>query len=308
MAGITRFALRWGLVSGLALGGAVLVWGPYATMSYLQHARGEMQSFVTSFTDDPSALRRQLSELADDYPDQIAEVRGELVEVEHQITEFERDIEVAQRVVAMTASDLNGLHALVLKAEKEAESTTRVVYIRFDGNRMGISQAYDEAQRIQTIRTSYEDRLAVDQQHMALLGEQHARLTEILNTLETEFSKYQAQIWQLDRQIDAIQRNGRLIELTEAQQETLATYERFGKVTSLRQIEGRLAELRAVQESKLQALSSRSRHQDYEARAAFDVDSIEIEINPFEIDAADDATEKPEDDSFAWGGPIVIEN
>jgi hypothetical protein len=71
----------------------------------------------------------------------------------------------------------------------------------------------------------------------------------------------------LDRQIDSIERNDRLIEMTKDQQAMLAQYDKFGEVGNLGQLESKLAELRTVQEAQLEALSRAGVPNDYEQRA-----------------------------------------
>ncbi len=282
MSCITRCVLRWGLISGLALGGVTLLVGPERVAMGLSQARMKAQSVFESCVDDPVALRRQLEGLAKQYPDRIAEVRGEIAEVEHQLGQFNRDVEIATRVVAMTTEDLNQLKTLVARAEESAKSAVRPVAIRFEGAKFNIDEAYNEARRINNLRGTYQDRLAHDHQQITFLSQQRDRLNEILAKLESEYSTFQAQLWQLDRQIDAIQRNERLIVLTEQQQATLASYEKFGKVGSLTQLEAKLAELRAKQEAQLQMLSKQGVQMDYENKARYELDTKDSGKNPFE--------------------------
>ena len=277
---ITRFILRWGLISGLALGGATLLIGPERVAAGLAHVRVSAQSFVDQCTDDPAALRRQLAQLAEEYPDRIAEVRGEVAEVDHQIGQFQHDVEIATRVVALTTDDLNQLKTLVARAESQANNGARAVAIRWEGFCYDIEETYTEARRINHVRQTYRDRLVHNKQQLEFLGEQKARLGEILNKLESEYDTYQAQLWQLDRQIDAIQRNEKLIELTEQQQATLDSYERYGKVGNLKQLEAKLAELRTIQEAQLQALAKRGLQKDYE-QEAMGVDAPDFNDDPF---------------------------
>lgn len=279
---ITRFILRWGLISGLALGGATLLVGPERVAAGLAHVRGHAQSFVDQYTENPEALRRQLASLADEYPDRIAEVRGEIAEVESQLGQFEHDVEIATRVVSLTTDDLSQLKTLIARAEQRNESRGRTVaMIQFEGVRFGVDEAYSEARRINHVRQTYRDRLSHNEQQIEFLKEQKTRLGEILEKLETEFDTYQAQLWQLDRQIDAIQRNEKLIELTEQQQATLESYERFGKIGNLKQLESRLAELRTIQEAQLQALAKRGLQRDY-YEEALDADTPEqFDDDPF---------------------------
>lgn len=314
---ITRSILRIGLVGALALGGVTLLVGKDRVAAGISMIRSKAQNVVDTCVDDPVALRRQLEGLAGQYPDRIAEVRGEVAEVDHQLAQFTRDVEIATRVVAMTTEDLGQLKELVARAEDSAKSTARPVSIRFEGVKFDVEQAYTEARRINTVRGTYQDRIAHDNQQIAFLTQQKDRLGEILGKLESEYSTFQAQLWQLDRQIDAIERNERLITLTEEQQATLASYEKFGKVGSLKQVEAKLAELRAKQEAQLDYLAKQGVHSDYENQAQFEMDSADANVNPFneiEIDPNAEPTSdgaapaiKKDAKSLAFAEPIVIE-
>lgn len=314
---ITRSILRIGLVGALALGGVTLLVGKDRVAAGVAMIRTKAQHVVDRAVDDPIALRRQLEGLSKQYPDRIAQVRGEIAEVDHQLAQFVRDVEIAQRVVAMTTEDLGQLKELVARAEQSSTNGARPVAIRFEGVKFNVEQAYNEARRINSVRGTYQDRIAHDNQQIAFLSQQKERLAEILTTLETEYQTFQAQLWQLDRQIDAIERNDRLITLTEQQQATLRSYEKFGKVGNLKQVEAKLAELRAKQEAQLDFLSKQNVHSDYENRAAFEMDSNGVTINPFddidvESDAAPTSTNgRPalsvDAKSLAFADPIVIE-
>lgn len=317
---IIRSLVRIGLVGGLALGGATLLLGPERVCAGFDMVRGKAQNVVDSVVSDPVAMRRQLEGLAKQYPDRIAEVRGELAQVEHQMGQYAHDIEIAKRVVAMTTEDLGQLKTLVTRAQESAQSTTRPVAIRFGGAKFNIDEAYNEARRLNNVRGTYQDRLAADQQQINFLAQQKDRLNEILTKLDSEYNTFQAQLWQLDRQIDAIERNGRLIELTEAQQATLASYEKFGKVGSLKQLEAKLAQLRTVQEAQLQALAKRGVSTDYEKRAEYEMSTNGCNDDPFaelpsaDADTHDDETvveptapAKSNSRSLVFASPLVIE-
>lgn len=272
MCGMIRGIFRWGIISALALGGLTLLVGPERVAAGFSQIRAKVGCIIDKNIDDPVALRQHLRSLADQYPGRIAEVRGELAKVQQQLGQFERDCEVSQRVVAMTADDLGELKQLVARAEAEKAASARPVAIRFEGARFDLDEAYLEAGRINTVRLSYQDRLASNQQQITMLGEQKARLSEILVKLETEYNSFQSQSWQLDRQIDAIERNDRLIQMTRDLQETLDGYERLGKIGNLKQLEGKLAELRTVQEAQLKMLKNQGLRQDYHSQAERDVD------------------------------------
>jgi chromosome segregation ATPase len=315
---ITRSLIRWGLIGGVALGAVTLLVGPERVSASLSVLRSKAQGIVDKCVDDPVALRRQLQDLAKQYPDRIAKVRGELAAVEHQMSVFTEDIDKSTRVVAATTQDLGQLKVLVSRAEESAKQTARPVAIRFEGVKFNIDEAYNEARRINNVRMTYQDRLASDKQQLAFLTQQRDRLMEILNKLESEHNTFQAQLWQLDRQIDAIERNERLIDFTEQQQATLASYEKFGKVGNLKQIEGKLAELRAIQEAQLDALSKKGLNMDYERKAEYQMSTEQLGKNPFDEigppaepsgngEVKDEQPAGKNSRTLAFAEPIVIE-
>lgn len=312
MSGITRCIFRWGLVGGLALGGLTLLVGPDRVAAGISQIRAKAQNVVDSCVDDPVALRRQLAELADEYPERIAEVQAEIAEVDHQVAQFERDMEIASRVVALSNEDLMDLKQRVARAEKaQQDNPGRLVAIRFEGARFDIDEAYTEAQRINNVREAYRDRAAQDEMQLRFLKEQKTRLSDILDELETEFNSFQAQMWQLDRQIDAIERNDRLIELTERQQAKLDDYERMGKVGNVKQLEAKLAELRAYQQAQLDTLAKKGVRRNYERQAELELSETQADDNPFEdvnVDEGETNTDDADKDrAIAWNGVLIIE-
>ena len=86
---------------------------------------------------------------------------------------------------------------------------------------------------------------------------------------------------QLDRQIDAIERNERLIELTKKQHETLASYDKFEKLGNLGQIEAKLAEIRTIQEAQLQTLANMGFKDNYYKRAETELGMMDLDDDPF---------------------------
>lgn len=314
---ITRSLVRWGLLAGLALGGVTLLVGPERVAASFSMIRGQAQGLVDRAVSDPVAMRHQLRKLADQYPDRIQEVRREIAKVQHELDTRVDDIDMAKRVIAMTTDHLGQLKELVARAEETVQSTARPVSIRFQGVKFNVEQAYTEAHRINNVRGTYQDRLASDEQQVNFLTQQKQRLQEILDKLESEHNTYLAQMWQLERQIDSIERNERLIQLTEDQQATLASYEKFGKVGSLKQLEGKLAELRAVQEAQLQSLAKRGVCTDYEQRAREEMSLQGRSVDPFAATPAptvkDEGTviepEKPAKNNgktYAFAEPIII--
>ncbi|MCH2139213.1 MAG: hypothetical protein MK074_09220 [Phycisphaerales bacterium] len=277
---VCKSLFRWTLIGGLATAGITVLVGPdrvAAAFSQVQLQAGDaVDAYINA--DEARQLRTRLQSLADEYPDRIRQVRLELAKVQAEVTRFDREMDVARRVVQMTEHDLEALADRVHTAETHGVQT---VSLTTNGTGVNLDKAYREGRRIRSVRDTYRQRLATDEQQVDLLRTQQTRLEELLGRLESEFADYRAQAWQLDRQIDAIQRNERLIALTEQQQATMQSFESPGQEDNLRQIEDRLAEMRAVQESTLQSLAAQERTLDYESIAEQAADAGSFSSDPF---------------------------
>ncbi|MCP4757990.1 MAG: hypothetical protein GY894_05785 [Planctomycetes bacterium] len=263
---ICKTIVRWTLIAGIAVGGVTIIIGPGRVAAAFETFQDQASIIVDQYIDveEAKSLRSKLHELAGVYPDRIAEIRGEIARIDSQVDQMAHDADVARRVVAMTESDLDRLAGKVRDAE--IGGVRQVSLIKGDAG-VNLTVAYKEGRRIQGIRSTYQERLVADQRQVEMLSSQHDRLTTLLEQVEREYSQYQAQVWQLDRQIDSIERNDRLIALTESQHETLQQFQSPGDSETLRAIETRLAELQAVQEGTLQALGERGKQGEYEHRA-----------------------------------------
>lgn len=262
----TKGMLRWGLISAAVLGGTTVLVGPERVAAGFDQVRTMAGHVFEDFVDDPVALRRQLQGLADQYPDRIAEVRSEIAQIDIQIDQLGHDNEVADRVISMTSRDIEEIRLAVAEAQASTDDN-RKVSLRRGSFRVGIDQAKSEARRIAGIRAAYQDRLLSNDQQSTLIINQRDRLSEVLTQLENEYGQFEEKLWVLDRQIDAIERNDRLITMTEEQQAILRDYEKLGKVGNLRQLEAKLEEMRMTQEAQLQALEKHGIKNEYERRA-----------------------------------------
>ena len=263
----TKHIVRWGLITAVVVGGTTVLIGPERVAAGFDQVRSLAAATFDDFVDDPIALRRQLKGLADQYPDRIAEVRGELSEIDVQIGQLIHDSDVANRVVALTSDDLDQLKQRLAEATTTGLAEGRKVMVRRGSFDVGVDQARSEGRRIAGIRSAYQDRIIGNQQQASLLERQKQRLTDILAQLESEYGEFEAKLWQLDRQIDSIERNDRLIAMTEEQQAMLQDFEKLGKVGNLRQLEAKLEELRTTQEAQLQTLERHGIQGEYEQRA-----------------------------------------
>lgn len=270
---IVKSVMRIAVVGGLATGVAVLVAGPERVAALAGQCRTAVCNKIDQSIDDPVALRAQLRTLEAEYPKRITSVRADLAELEAQLSELQRDKSVSERVVEMAAADLSELKDMLARAENaRTEAPTAVINVRFDNQAFSLDQAYSRATQINNTLNVYSTRAADADRDLGFLNQQKERLTELLGTLETERAQFQAQIWQLDGQIEMIARNEKLIDIVEKRQESIDRHSRFEAV-SLEQITGHMAKIRAEQESRLQSLASHTETTNYEKKAKVMLDT-----------------------------------
>jgi len=281
---LVKCLVRSAVIAGLVGGAAVVVAGPDRIGALVHQTRDGVCQAIDQHIDDPIALRAQLRDLESQYPARIAEVRGDLGELREQISQLNRDQTVAQRVVELSSADLGTLQSMIAKAESvagdfnvalqtsDAATAPAIVRVAFNGESMNLDQAYGKANRIQQVQQAYAQRIEDAQRDMGYLTQQETRLSELLAQLEQEQASFQTQLFQLDRQVDAIARNDRLIEVMEKRQATIDNHSRY-RAHSLEQVQGRFAEIRSKQESRLESLGNRQSTTNYEDRARFDLDA-----------------------------------
>ena len=228
--------------------------------SVLEQIDGQIQ--------DPSALRSQLQELEREYPKKIAMVRGDLSELQHEIRLLERDKAVAQRVVGLIDEDL----------ARMASGEARAVPVAFGGHVYSFERAQNKTRNVRNTRIAYANRAADAEHDLTYLHQQAERLEGLATELEAERAEFQLQISQLSRQVDAIARNERLINMLEDKSRTLEECSRYD-IGGLDHITSRLSEIRFRQEAELDLLSGPQEEDDYEslARIQLSAETIVIE-------------------------------
>lgn len=275
---IGKTVVRAAVLTAVVGGVAVAVAGPDSVKALIHQTRSHVREAVDSQISDPVALRAQLRSLEEQYPKKIADVRGDLSELNEQIAQLERELAVSKKVVAMTETDLTQMQGVLARAEQAkndglTQGVVHEVRVRFEGDRaVGLDDAYAKVNRVNQLRTAYVSRVGDIERDLGYLGQQKDRLSSLLTQLETERAEFQTQLWSLDRQVDAISRNDRMIEIMEKRQETIEGHSRY-QAASLDQITGRLADIRAKQESKLQMFAQNTDIKNYESAAKYMLDS-----------------------------------
>ncbi len=294
---IFRTAIKVTIVTAALAGLVIVVAGPRRTAALFSRLTGKVQETIDAHIDEPTALRSQLRELEEQYPQRISEVRGDLAELTEQTRQIERDRAVADRVVALADRDLGALKPLLAQAEsvRGQAGPGQVVSVRFDTAVLSVDEAAKRAGQITQTRLAYAARAADGERELKYLGQQSERLSALLTQLQNEREEFQSQIWQLDRQVDAIARNDRLIELMSRRQKTIEECGRY-EAGSLNQLHAHLAEVRSKQEAELDMLGNSQQRLDYE-----DVARLQLQADEADGFGADAAGGAP-----GAGLPVIV--
>ncbi len=277
MACIVKNVVRLAVVAGtgLAIVGipAALIAGPERVGAVLGQARQAVNHSIDSIVGDPAALRAQLKSLEAQYPERIAEVRADLTELDHQLSQMKREASVSRKVVELAQADLSELGSVIAKAEQvRAENDGfAIVRVRLDERVLDLDQGYAESNRISKLRDAHAGRVGSIERDVSLLGQQRERLSSVLSQLENEQSELQDQLWQIEQQVDTIARNERIIELLEERDNHI---ERLGRYESktLDHVTGKILSKLAEQEQRLAALAGQTDENDYIEQAEYELD------------------------------------
>ncbi len=262
-------------VAGLVGVGAALVAGPARSRAVLHQMQQNIHGVIDQAVDDPTALRTQLLELQQEFPARIAQVRNDLAELNEQIRQLERDKTISEKVVALADRDLAVLEPRMNDASAHGESgvdEVRLAAVEFNDHVMSYDRAYAKLAQIRQTRITYQNRANDAEHDLLYLNQQATRLEELLLQLETERADFQTQLQQLERQVDAVARNQRLIAMLEKRSRTIEECSRY-ESASLEQVTARLAEIRSRQEAELDTLANAQRLTDYEQEARMEIDA-----------------------------------
>lgn len=277
MAGICKTVIRLGVIGALVTGGAVVIAGPHRVMALGHQFQSKIVNVIDANIDNPVALRAQLRDLQQQYPKRIAEVRAQLAELVEQVRQIQREKAVSEKVVSMAATDLEDLSTLLALAEEArvefaSDGSYRTVSIAFNDESLSVDQAYSKANYITELVRSYEARSIDAANDLTNLQRDQDRLSSLLSKLESEQTQFQAQLAQLDRQIDSVARKERMVKVMEDRTERIEELSRY-HVASLDQFKSVLARRQAELESRIATIVDRDGAIDYEDKAAFEVDT-----------------------------------
>jgi len=269
------------VITALAGGVLVALAGPQRVGAMLDQTRSNVVGVIDSSIDDPILLRQQIKKLEAQYPGKIAEVRSDLAEVQTQIGQLERELQIARKVVALAGDDLETVDGQISQARvTQSANPGAIVRISFNNDAVDLEDAYAKRQQIEQTKNLYASRAQDLRTDLGYLHDQEAQLADLHERLESEQAEFQAKLFQLDAQIDTIARNDRLIEMMEDRQATIDEHSRY-QANSLDQLNSRLNNIRTEQRSRLESITRKDRATDYAEEAQFLIDQ-EGQIEQYE--------------------------
>ena len=271
-------ALKVGVISAVLLGlagaGAFALMGKHRSKAVVNELQESLLDSIDAHLDNPTLMRSQLRDLEQEYPQRIVQVQGDLAEIRHEIKQLEQEVAVSERVVVLADEDLARFQTQV-SSQTPVEAGTQLVSVRLDGEAYTPDSARTRLERIQATRGAYTSRAADARHDLGYLEKQATRLEELLAKLQGEQTEFRTQVLGLNRQIDAISRNERLIDLLEKRNQTIEECSQYETV-SLNQITSRLDQVKGKQEAALDLLASEEHATDYEDLARQQLASEEI--------------------------------
>jgi chromosome segregation ATPase len=266
---------------GMAGAGAYALMGKHRTRAVVNEIQDNLLESIDAHLDNPSLMRSQLRELEREYPERIAQVQGDLAEIRSEIRQLEQEVAVSERVVTLAERDLERLGTQVA-SQVPTTAGAQLVSVRLDGEVYSPDSAHTQIQRVRATRTAYAGRATDARRDLGYLEKQAVRMEELLAKLRGEQTEFRAQVVGLNRQIDAIGRNDRLLELLEKRNKTIEECSRY-EATSLDQITARLDQIKGKQEAALDLFASEESATDYEEEARQQLASEELsEFAPIE--------------------------
>ncbi|MBN4052776.1 hypothetical protein JYU07_00690 [Roseiflexus sp. AH-315-K22] len=302
---ITKSIIRIGLITALAGGAVVAIAGPDRVLAVLQQAKQQVNHAIDRNIDDPIALRAQLRNLEAKYPQRIKEVEHDLFKIQAERAQIEREFAIDQKAIEITQGKLGQLTDVLARGEALGQQGN-FVRIKFERDRMDMDEAYRLANNYKTLLSNFRAAAEENDVYLDMLVDQEGQLADLLGQLEAEQLEFQSQLAQLDRQVDAIARNERLISLLEERQASFNKYDSPYSAPNSDAVRINIANLLSDQQRRIASLSDKAERIDIREQAeqqlkittetrrffqneGFERPTIELKPSVIEISPHDDA-------------------
>lgn len=267
MFGFVRRIFKWTIVSGLVVFGLVSIVGATRVKTAWWSVRDHLRANVDELVDTRIALQHEIRKLQKAYPQRIADLRYQVREIERDLTDCEKDRRICEEVVALCESDADVLQRKLLAAEAEGDEVGLVpVRVEFRAEQLQRSDALHRAARITETAVTYRGRLIDLESEKELLAEERVRIRAELAELESEYRQFKAEIGSMNREIDALKRKEKLVDLAKRRQHEQDDL--FSdRASALQVVRDRIEKKKIELEETLRGYRSFRSGNEYEARA-----------------------------------------
>lgn len=261
-------AFRWGLTGLLVTVGLVAVVGLARVKTAYYSVRDHLRTNMDDLVDSRVALRHELGKLQKEYPERIADLRVELARADRDLAACLDDRRICEEVVLLAENDLDVLQQRISHA---GNGDLGFVSIEFRSERLGPDEATRRAARIASTATSYRRRLGDLEGEADLLREERASLQNQLTEIQSEYRTFQAEASSLLREIDALQRKEKMVEIAERRAGRGDEDPFSDRSASLARVKEKIEARRIRLDEKLRAIRGFKSGDAYEAEARMKV-------------------------------------
>ena len=264
---MTRFLMRllkYSVVLVLVLVTAGAVFGPWRIREVLRYVKHTAVQNVDGMIPDEVKLRNDIEKLREEYPQGIAELKSMVAELSRQLQEMEEDRGLCREVLALCEEDLGQLRPGV--EAPGAAPGARAARIEFRGASFSYEEALERSRKILDIKDLYGARLKSTTASVELLQSERERLNAEQIQLRKEYDQFIAQYRCLEREIDLLKRNERLIEIA-GRRDRLDRLDSSNWLRSLDSIKAAIERRKTEQQERLRNVKVGNPVAEYETRA-----------------------------------------
>jgi chromosome segregation ATPase len=264
---MTRFltrSLKYSVVLVLVLVSAGAIFGPGRVQEVLRYLKATAVRNVDGMIPDEVKLRNDIEKLREEYPRRIAELKSMLNELSRGLQEMEEDRGLCREVLALCDEDLGQL-----RPGAGAQGTAPPALparIEFRGASFSHEEALERGRKVLEIKDLYEARLKSATASVDLLQSEREALSAELGRLRREYDGFIAQYRGLEREIDLLKHNQRLIEIA-CRRERLDRLDPASWLRSLDSIKAAIERRKTEQQERLRGFKSGNPVAEYETRA-----------------------------------------
>jgi len=264
MWGFTKKIVKLGVVVLIVGGVATAILGRSRVRNAVYTLKDVACREVDGFVSEKRDLEREMRQLAEQYPKQIAELRSAVRDIQQQLEGTKQDAILCQTVIEECESDLGEL-----QPKLDAASAAPVSYsttVRVGGAVFTYEDALARSQKILDIRDSYRGRLEANSEATQVLGNELGVYQQELSKAENEYRDFLQRYRNLRQEIDRLEKTDQILDTVERRNE-ITKIDNSGRIQTLKAIENEIQRRKSEQQERMKAINTFSISDQYETRA-----------------------------------------